>query len=321
MPDPILRGRFIWHELMTIDPDAAARFYPAVTNWGIQQWAHDPSYRMWTVNGAPMGGLMRLTEDARQMGAPPSWLMYVGVLDVDATVREAHARGGRTYVPPRDLPIGRFAVLADPQGAMFAVYQPAQPGGDDDANRVGDFSWHELATTDWRAAWDFYHALFGWETAEAMDMGPAGVYQMFGLAGRTLGGLYGKPADRPGPPAWLCYVLVPDVDRAVDAARSAGGTLLNGPMEVPGGDRIAQLLDPQGAAFSVHALAAKPAGRSAPRSGSKPKQKAAPKKKPATRKKVAKKKAAKKKVSGAKRKTRRRPKTTTHRTRRGGSRR
>jgi predicted enzyme related to lactoylglutathione lyase len=303
MPDTMLRGRFIWHELMTTDPDAAARFYPAVTGWGIQSWEHDPSYRMWTVQGVPMGGLMRVPEDARQMGAPPSWLMYVGVPDVDATVRDAAARGARTFVPPRDLPMGRFAVLADPQGATFAVYQPGQPQSGGDEAAVGSFSWHELATTDWRAGWDFYKALFGWGTTEAMDMGPAGVYQMFGLAGRTLGGIYGKPADQPGPPAWLCYVRVPDADRAVAAAQRAGGTLLNGPMEVPGGDRIAQLLDPQGAAFAVHSLAAQAAARPPSARAKRPKEQ--------TKKKT--RKAASKKPAAAKRKAGKRPTATSKR--------
>ena len=285
MPDSTLRGRFIWHDLMTTDPDAAVRFYTTVVGWGIQPWEQDPAYRMWTVDSGPLGGVMRLPEDARQMGAPPSWLMYVGVPDVDTTVREASARGGRTYVQPRDIPVGRFAVLADPQGATFAVYQPNEAYSGSDEADVRGFSWHELATTDWRAAWDFYHALFGWETTDAMDMGAAGVYQMFGRAGRTLGGLYGKPADQPGPPAWLCYVRVPDADRAVAAVRRGGGTLLNGPMEVPGGDRIAQLLDPQGAAFAVHSPATRPAARPAPRARRKPKKKAAPKKQPAASKK------------------------------------
>jgi predicted enzyme related to lactoylglutathione lyase len=263
MPAAPLRGRFVWHELMTGEPDAAARFYPKVTGWGIQSWDEDPSYRMWTVKGMPVGGLMELPAEARQMGTPPSWLMYVGVPDVDATVREATARGARTYVPPRDLSIGRFAVMADPQGATFAVYRPTRPPEGGDEVGLGEFSWHELATTDWRAAWDFYHALFGWELTESMDMGPQGTYQMFGRAGRSLGAVYGKPTGAPGPIAWLCYIRVPSADRAVEAAQRAGGTLLNGPMEVPGGDRIAQFLDPHGAGFAVHSLAAKPATRPA----------------------------------------------------------
>ena len=115
---------------------------------------------------------------------------------------------------------------------------------------VGEFSWHELATTDPEAAFDFYHELFGWEKTSAMDMGPAGVYQMYGRHGATLGGIYKPTTDTP--PGWLHYARVADVNAAVETVRQKGGQVLNGPMEVPGGDLIANLLDPQGGAFAVH---------------------------------------------------------------------
>src|SRR5256886_8506111 len=126
MPAPSLRGRFVWHELMTTDPDAAARFYPAVTGWKVQTWEHNPAYRLWTMGGAPMAGLMALPDHSRRMGTPPAWLSYVGVPDVDATVRQATSLGARTYAGPQDIPVGRFAVLADPQGATFGLYKPSQ---------------------------------------------------------------------------------------------------------------------------------------------------------------------------------------------------
>src|SRR5438445_777479 len=170
MPAPSLRGRFVWHELMTTDPDAAARFYPAVTGWKVQTWEHNPAYRLWTMGGAPMAGLMALPDHSRRMGTPPAWLSYVGVPDVDATVRQATSLGARTYAGPQDIPVGRFAVLADPQGATFGLYKPSQqPVRGNDA-AIGDFSWHELATTDCKAAWAFYRALFGCEAREARPL-------------------------------------------------------------------------------------------------------------------------------------------------------
>src|SRR5207302_376132 len=100
MPAPSLRGRLVWHELMTTDPDAAARFYPAVTGWKVQTWEHNPAYRLWTMGGAPMAGLMALPDHSRRMGTPPAWLSYVCVPDVDATVRQATSLGARTYAGP-----------------------------------------------------------------------------------------------------------------------------------------------------------------------------------------------------------------------------
>ena len=252
-----VRGKFVWYELMTTDPDAATDFYQGVIGWGAQAWeGGETPYTMWTVGERPVGGMMQLPEEAQAQGAPPHWLAYVGTPDVDATVARASELGGSVIVPPTDLPdVGRFAVVADPLGAVFAVFTPGgehpMPSG---APQSGEFSWHELATTDYEAAFDFYHDLFGWDKAEAMDMGEAGIYQMYGLPGseHPLGGMFNKPPEMPGPPAWLCYTTVDDVTPTSERVKELGGQVLNGPMEVPGGDMIAMCLDPQGAMFAVH---------------------------------------------------------------------
>lgn len=153
--------------------------------------------------------------------------------------------------------VGRIAVLLDPQGAALAVYTPeGDAPGHDGVPAVGEFSWHELATTDYAAAFDFYSALFGWHKTEEADMGPGGTYLMYGrVPGQSIGGMFNKPADQPGPPAyWLYYVTVPDVHAKIDQVKQLGGQVLNGPMEVPGGDIVAQCTDPQGAAFAIHSL-------------------------------------------------------------------
>jgi predicted enzyme related to lactoylglutathione lyase len=272
MAAPTLRGRFVWHELNTTDPDAAARFYPGITGWKVEPFEHDPTYRLWVTDGVGMGGLTRLPAEARRMGAPPHWLIYIGVPDVDTALRQANSLGARTYVAPLDIPVGRLAVLGDPQGVVFALFKP-QPGParSDDAV-VGDFSWHELTTPDPKAAWDFYRALFGWEERGSFDMGPAGPYAMFGHAGSTKarGGMYRKPPDVPA--RWLSYVRVPSVDTAAAAVKRLGGRVVSGPMDVPGGDRIAMCVDPQGVAFAVHAVAAQPTAQRQP---AKPKAKRA----------------------------------------------
>ena len=288
------RGRICWNELMTTDTKAAKAFYKGVVGWGTQGWEQDSSYVMWTTGKTPIGGLMTLPDQAKQMGAPPSWLMYVAVPDVDESVRQAVGLNARAHVEPQDIPnMGRFAVLADPQGATFGVFSAnGEIPGHDKEPKLGEFSWHELAARDARAAWGFYEQLFGWEKMDAMDMGELGTYQTFGRAGVMLGGMYDKPADMPMPPNWLCYALVPNADKAAKVVERLGGKILNGPMDIPGGGRIAQCLDPQGAAFAVHsnesAEKAKPKAKLSAKKAAK-KAKKAKKKATKAAKKVAKK--------------------------------
>ncbi len=249
------RGRFVWYDLMTPDPEAAKAFYTAVAGWGTQIWENPGmSYTMWTAGDRPIGGTMKLPDEAVAGGARPHWIAYVDVPDVDATAARAQELGGTVMVPPRDIPtVGRYAVLADPQGAVIAAYTPEQRQPEaEEMPPVGEFSWHELATTDPDAALAFYGDLFGWEKIADHDMGPMGLYQMYGRNGKTLGGIFKKPAEMPGPSAWLYYARVADVNASIEAARQQGGQVLNGPMEVPGGDLIAQILDPQGGMFAVH---------------------------------------------------------------------
>jgi predicted enzyme related to lactoylglutathione lyase len=248
------RHRFVWYDLMTTDPAKGTEFYTQLIGWGTQAWEGPMPYEMWTNEGKPLGGVMELPEDAKKGGAPPHWLAYVNVDDVDATVEQATGLGANVLVPGTEIPnAGKFAVLMDPQGAAFAVFSSDQESHESEGPaKVGEFSWHELATTDYGAAFDFYNALFGWEKTEAMDMGDAGIYQMYGGGGEMLGGMFNKPAEMPGPPFWLYYIMVPDVDAAVEKVKELGGQVPNGPMEVPGGDKVAQCCDPQGAAFALH---------------------------------------------------------------------
>lgn len=266
MPDPFPRGRFCWHELMTSDTTAAAAFYTKLTGWSTQAWPEDPAYTLWMNRGAPVGGLMTLPQEAGQVRTSPHWLPYMAVEDADGSAFRATALGAQVLRDVQQVPtVGRFAVLEDPQGAVFAILQPEGevPGHDDEPQR-GEFSWHELATTDWQAAWSFYQALFGWEQTTSIEMGPAGVYQMYGRAGRTLGGIYTKAADQPASPHWLCYIKVPSADQAAQTVKQLDGQVVNGAMDVPSGDRIAQCIDPQGAIFAVHSAAAKPVARPEP---------------------------------------------------------
>jgi predicted enzyme related to lactoylglutathione lyase len=246
------RGRFVWFDLMTTDPDKAVAFYPRITGWGTTPWQGPIPYTMWTNKSVPVGGVMKLPPG---VAAPPHWLAYISTPDVDATVVQATGLGARVVAPASDIPtVGRYAVLADPQGAVFGLFTPAgEAPGHDGAPKRGEFSWHELATHDVPAALRFYEILFGWQKGTAMDMGEAGTYQEFGRNGQDLGGMYKKPAEMPGPPAWLHYILVDDLQRAVETTKDRGGQVVSGPTEVPGGDTIAVGVDPQGAVFAMHA--------------------------------------------------------------------
>jgi uncharacterized protein len=262
MSNAEIRGRFVWHELMTTDPQAAGAFYSKVLPWKTQP-SGMPDYTLWVSGKTQTGGLMAQPESARQSGAPPSWLVYIGTPDVDATAAAAEHLGGKVLKAPMDIPgVGRFAVLADPQGAAFAVFKPGGSPPPDGAPST-DFSWHELATSDEHAALSFYSELFGWSRGPAHDMGPAGTYQLIEHGGAQVGGAY-KLMDASKPPHWLTYIQVTSVDKAAAAAKAAGGRVTQGPMEVPGGSRIAQILDPQGGAFAVHEPARHAAAASAP---------------------------------------------------------
>ena len=160
--------------------------------------------------------------------------------------------GGKVYREPADIPsVGRFSVVADPQGAMFMLFSPqgeAQPKVP--PMTEGHVGWRELYTTDWKSAFDFYSGKFGWQKGEAMDMGPMGVYQLFTVDGEQTGGMMNKPAEIPHA-MWLYYFNVGDIDAAAGRVRDGGGQVLNGPMEVPGGSWIVQCTDPQGAMFAL----------------------------------------------------------------------
>jgi predicted enzyme related to lactoylglutathione lyase len=184
-------------------------------------------------------------------------MAYVATSDVDQTVKRARELGAQVYVEPTDIPdIGRFAIMADPQGAVFAAFSSTSEGPPEKEQAdVGEVSWHELMTTDYAAAFDFYHDLFGWEKLEAMDMGGGMIYQLFGRNGRQRGGMFNKmPGMEQIPPNWLIYFRVADINGKVEEVKKHGGQILNGPMEVPGGDMIAQCMDPQGAAFAIHSV-------------------------------------------------------------------
>jgi len=249
-------GRFVWYELMTSDPKAAIAFYTEVVGWKTQAW-ESGDYTMWMGSQGPLGGVMTLPEPAKKMGAPPHWMANVQIADIDKTVARVRELGGSVHVPPTEIPkIGRFSIIADPTGASVSVIQPLEAMTPHDASKHGEFCWNELITTDQTAAFAFYHEIFGWERLMDHDMGPMGNYLIYGCGGTQLGGMFNKPKEMPMPPSFMYYINVDDLDAALTRAKNMGVKVMNGPMDVPGGARIVQLMDPQGAAFALHELPA-----------------------------------------------------------------
>jgi len=248
-----MHGQFSWYDLMTPDSAAAKKFYPSVTGWSTEEWDKG-DYTMWTAVGVPFAGMNPISPEQTAQGIQPHWLAYVTVDDIGRAAEKVRSLGGRVMHEEEIPDVGRFAIIQDPQGAMLAIIKSSTPSpGWDGTPSLGKFSWHELMTTDYRAAFDFYRQLFGWENTGEMDMGPAGKYLMYGMKGKMFGGIYNREKERANvPPYWLFYANVKDVDKAAAATKKAGGTIVVPPMDVPGGGRVAVGIDTQGAPFAVH---------------------------------------------------------------------
>jgi predicted enzyme related to lactoylglutathione lyase len=247
-------GRFVWYEDLARDPKAAIDFYTDVIGWKTQPFTEGGNdYVMWVGNQGPLGGVMKLPDEAAKMGAPPHWMAHVQVSSVDETAALAKKLGGKVHKEPTDIPtVGRFAVIADPQGASLSIFTPASEMNLHDSSKPGEFCWNELLTADSVAAFKFYSQLFGWKIIEEMDMGPTGKYRVFGIGDKQMGGMMTTPKGSPMPPTWIYYTETSNLNSALDRAKKRGAKVMNGPMDVPGGGRIAQLTDPQGAAFALH---------------------------------------------------------------------
>ena len=253
------KGDFIWYELMTPDAEGSKAFYDAVVGWDIGEGAAEYNgYRMINSPGGGFaGGVLPLTPEMQQHGARPTWLGYINVPDVDASVASIEDAGGKSLMPAMDIPnVGRIAMVGDPQGAPFYVMKPIPPAGQPDAvsdvfapEKVGRCGWNELQTSDVEAARGFYGAQFGWSSDEFMDMGEMGKYRFWDLKGTRLGALFNAPSGQS--PRWRFYFRVPSISAAKQVAEQKGGTINMGPHQVPTGDWIILGNDPQGAEFAL----------------------------------------------------------------------
>ncbi|MCG2640962.1 MULTISPECIES: VOC family protein [Bradyrhizobium] len=245
-------GRFVWYELLTTDVPSAAAFYAEIVGWAVKD-ASSPelAYTLLTAGAAPVVGLMDLPEEGVRMGATPRWLGYVGVDDMDATVAQILRLGGAILVSPTDSNIGRISVVADPQGATFALvsrlaFGLMQTSGSYQPGRVG---WHELLAEDRRTVFPFYGKVLGWRQASA-ELDPASVYDLFSVAGQTIGGMLTKLPSVANA-CWLHYFNVEDIGAAARRVMTGGGRVLHQPIELPDGGWIVRCVDPQGALFAL----------------------------------------------------------------------
>jgi len=246
------KGKFAWYELMTSDTEAAGKFYSDVIGWTTREMpgGEGQPYTTFNVGTAGIAGMLKLTGHT-------GWIGYIVVDDVDAHIEKVVQAGGKLWKPATDVPgMLRFAVMSDPQGAAIALFtpnsamtspqRPAPPA-------PGTIGWHELYTTDLDAGFDFYSKLFGWTKVNDMDMGPMGVYRIFEQGDHNQMGDGGMMTKAPHIPVscWNFYFHVDSIGAAVERVKAGGGKVLNGPMEVPGGDWIINGQDPQGAMFAL----------------------------------------------------------------------
>jgi predicted enzyme related to lactoylglutathione lyase len=246
------QGSFVWYELLTSDVAAAKDFYKKVIGWNYQDVPMPGmTYTLLQVGETQVGGLMAVPSEARDAGMRPHWAGYVSVPDVDEAAANVTRAGGTIHRPPTDIPdVGRFAVVADPLGAVFNLFKspnlPARATG----LVPGYVGWHELHSNDWPKAYNFYHDQFGWQKGEAVAMGPLGTYQLFIIDGVPAGGMFNSPAAEAAR-FWLYYFIVDAIDAAAKRVVDGGGKVLHGPQQVPGGSWIIQASDPQGANFAL----------------------------------------------------------------------
>lgn len=254
-----LQGSFIWYELMTTDAPGAKAFYDAVVGWNIdaQSASPDMEYRMINrPDGGMTGGVFTLNDEMLSHGARPCWLGYIGVDDCDAAAAAVTAAGGSVTMPPMNIPMaGRIAMVADCCGAPYYIMTPTPPpgGGESTAFSVADSGacgWNELSAGNQANAIAYYTSLYGWGLPEPMDMGPMGKYQFIDHDGVTVGAIMQKRAERPLP-VWQHYFRVVSIAEAAKQVEAAGGSITQGPHEVPGDDWIVVGVDPQGAEFCL----------------------------------------------------------------------
>jgi uncharacterized protein len=245
-------GTFSWADLTTTDQAAAKAFYAALLGWELTDMpvGDDAVYSMAAIDGKWVGAISPQPQQQRDTGVPPMWNSYITVPDVDATAARATELGATMHAPPFDvMQAGRTAVIQDPQGAYFLLWQPNEHIGAGLVNAPGALSWNELGTPDLDGAAAFYGELLGWTTTP-MDGAEPPYLIISNADGHSNGGI--RPPAPPGtPPFWLVYFATADIEASVARATELGGTVLVGATDI-GIAKIAVVADPQGAVFALY---------------------------------------------------------------------
>ena len=239
-----------WVDLSTTDVEGALAFYSALFGWenDPQSMGPDDFYYMQRLRGLAVCGLYRQMEDQTARGIPSHWTTYITVEDADAAAARAEQAGGSVLAGAFDVfEAGRMAMIQDPEGVVFAVWQPKSHIGCEVKGESGAVVWSEVMTNSPSEAGAFYGAVVGVEmTSAPMD------YYLLRVAGSSVAGvLQITPEMHGAPPCWVVYFGVDDVDAKTAQTQELGGTVLVPPWDVPSEGRIAVLQDPQGAVFNL----------------------------------------------------------------------
>lgn len=247
-------GTFCWPELATTDQKGAVTFYRALFGWDVdeQSMGPDETYSIFKLRGKSVGAAY--TKSAQEQNVPPHWSSYVSVANADESVKKAQSLGATVLAPPFDVSeSGRMAVLQDPTGAVFQVWQPMKHIGAEILQETGALCWTELATGDTKAAVKFYTSLFDW-TVKHGKGGADGTMEYIELSnnGAAQGGIMPiTPEMGSMPPMWTPYFMVGDVDATASKAKEIGGRIYMAPIDLPNIGRFAVVGDPQGASFDI----------------------------------------------------------------------
>jgi hypothetical protein len=254
-------GTFSWVELSTTDQKSGVAFYRALFGWDLneQPLGPDDVYSMFTLRGKEVAAAYSMRPDERQHGVPSHWNLYVTVASADESVKRAESLGARTLAPPFDvMDVGRMAVLQDPAGAVFQVWEPKKHIGARILNEPGALCWSELTTRDTAAAESFYTKLFGWTTKHGAASAGVPDYIEFHNQGQAGAGMMQMPAQMPAgvPSYWMPYFQVADCDASTAKAQHLGASVMMPARDIEKLGRFAILQDPQGAMFAVFKFAA-----------------------------------------------------------------
>ena len=249
-------GTFSWVELATTDQKNGVQFYRALFGWDLKEEPIGPDdiYSIFLMRDKEVAAAYTMRAEERAHGTPPHWNLYVTVANVEDSVKRAESLGGKVLAPPFDvMDAGRMAILQDPTGAVFEVWEAKKSIGARILNEPGALCWSELTTRDPKRAEAFYTALFGWT---AKHSAPSSVMEYTELhnQGKTGVGMMAMPAEMPAhvPSYWMPYFQVGDCDGSANQAKGLGAKLMVGPHDIPGTGRFAILSDPQGAMFAVY---------------------------------------------------------------------